>query len=345
MNKISEVRQALGENSNSLSILSTSDNINKWSFYKPIQYRKATALTDEEINSKNCGFYNFVFDTPFDLIHNIGEVWKYEKPSSYFRLSDFKYYNHNAERWYILEELNSNNNYFRLDLNTDISLFTSFTELKNQDLDFGFLISTTLDNTTTSGYYYKQCNTLDLDGEKYHLDASTLPIGTYQVIPVLKSADSRYNNDSLTPINRNSDFVGDWYAFPSQPISIQVAYIPPITEKLQLSVANSYYALGVDQTGEFIENIEFDLQVSLESGNLYYSIELWFKNAYDGTSVKDIKVGEVSGDIAGGSVNTHRIEYSDRIHYLAGDYDEKFPLTAKITVNGKIEERTITILK
>ena len=344
MNKISEVRQALGENSNSLSILSTSNNVNKWSFHKPIQFNKTTALTDEEINSKNCGFYNFVFNTPFDLIHNIGEVWKYEKPSSYFRLSDFKYYDHNAERWYILEELNNNNNYFRLDLSTDISLFTSFQELKNQDLDFGFLISTTLDNTTTSGYYYKQCNILDLDG-KYHLDASNLPIGTYQVIPVLKSADSRYNNDSLTPINRNSDFVGDWYAFPSQPLSIQVAYIPPITEKLQLSVANSYYALGVDQTGEFIENIEFDLQVSLESGNLYYSIELWFKNAYDGTSVKDIKVGEVSGDIAGGSVNTHAIKYIDRIHYLAGDYDVKFPLTAKITVNGKIEERTITIWK
>lgn len=344
MNKISEVRQALGENSNSLSILSTSNNVNKWSFHKPIQFNKTTALTNEEINSKNCGFYNFVFNTPFDLIHNIGEVWKYEKPSSYFRLSDFKYYDHNAERWYILEELNNNNNYFRLDLSTDISLFTSFQELKNQDLDFGFLISTTLDNTTVSGYYYKQCNTLDLDG-KYHLDASNLPIGTYQVIPVLKQADSRYNNDSLTPINRNSDFVGDWYAFPSQPLSIQVAYIPPITEKLQLSVANSYYALGVDQTGEFIENIEFDLQVSLESGNLYYNIELWFKNAYDGTSVKDIKVGEVSGDIAGGSVNTHNIKYSDRIHYLAGDYDVKFPLTAKITVNGKIEERTITIWK
>lgn len=343
MNKISEVRQALGENSNSLSILSTSDNVNKWSFHKPIQYRKATALTNEEINSKNCGFYNFVFNTPFDLIHNIREVWKYEKPSSYFRLSDFRNYNHNAERWYILEGFN-NNNFIRIDLSTDISLFTSFQELKNQDLDFGFLISTKLDNTTTSGYYYKQCNIQDLDGH-YHLDASTLPIGTYQVIPVLKSADSRYNNDTLTPINRNSDFVGNWYAFPSQPLSIQVAYIPPITEKLQLSVANSYYALGVDQTGEFIENIEFDLQVSLESGNLYYSIELWFKNAYDGTSVKDIKVGEVSGDIAGGSVNTHNIKYSDRIHYLAGDYDVKFPLTAKITVNGKIEERTITIWK
>lgn len=338
MNKISEVRQALGENSNSLSILSTSNNVNKWSFHKPIQFNKTTALTDEEINSKNCGFYNFVFNTPFDLIHNIGEVWKYEKPSSYFRLSDFKYYDHNAERWYILEGFN-NNNFIRIDLSTDISLFTSFQELKNQDLDFGFLISTTLDNTTTYGYYYKQCNIQDLDGH-YHLDASNLPIGTYQVIPVLKSADSRYNNDSLTPINRNSDFVGDWYAFPSQPISIQV--VPPITEKLQLSVANSYYALGVDQTGEFIENIEFDLQVSLESGNLYYSIELWFKNAYDGTSVKDIKVGEVSG---GGSVNTHNIKYRDRIHYLAGDYDVKFPLTAKITVNGKIEERTITIWK
>ena len=120
MNKISEVRQALGENSNSLSILSTSNNVNKWSFHKPIQYRKATALTDEEINSKNCGFYNFVFNTPFDLIHNVGEVWKYEKPSSYFRLSDFRNYNHNAERWYILEELNNNDNYFRLDLSTDI---------------------------------------------------------------------------------------------------------------------------------------------------------------------------------------------------------------------------------
>ena len=140
MNKISEVRQALGENSNSLSILSTSDHVNKWSFHKPIQFNKTTALTDEEINSKNCGFYNFVFNTPFDLIHNIGEVWKYEKPSSYFRLSDFRYYNHNAERWYILEELNNNDNYFRLDLSTDISLFTGFQELKNQDLDFGFLI-------------------------------------------------------------------------------------------------------------------------------------------------------------------------------------------------------------
>lgn len=343
MNKISEVRQALGENSNSLSILSTSNNVNKWSFHKPIQFNKSTELTNEEINSKNCGFYNFVFNTPFDLIHNIGEVWKYEKPSSYFRLSDFKYYDHNAERWYILEGFN-NDNFIRIDLSTDISLFTSFQELKNQDLDFGFLISTKLDNTTTSGYYYKQCNIQDLDGH-YHLDASTLPIGTYQVIPVLKSADSRYNNDSLTPINRNSDFVGDWYAFPSQPLSIQVAYIPPITEKLQLSVSNSYYALGVDQTGEFIENMEFDLQVSLESGNLYYSIELWFKNAYDGTSVKDIKIGEVSSNIVGGSVNTHNIKYIDRIHYLAGDYDVKLPLTAKITVNGKVEERTITILK
>ena len=89
---LSEVKAALSETSNNLSQLCTSDNINKWSRWKPIRSSVAT-MTLDEIKAQHCGLQ------PVSLGSSPTE-WTYLKPtggaSSPYRLGDFRNYDHDA---------------------------------------------------------------------------------------------------------------------------------------------------------------------------------------------------------------------------------------------------------
>lgn len=85
------VGQTLGSGSRDVGTLCTHPNINKWSKWKPVRSNKVAGLTESDIISANAG-----------LDRNVQtQVIAYRKPrggaqSEFYRLGDFRNYNHNA---------------------------------------------------------------------------------------------------------------------------------------------------------------------------------------------------------------------------------------------------------
>lgn len=104
---ITQVKNILGESSNVLSTLCKSSKINMWSKWKPINYTGGS-LTNTIIENNRCGLNiihsssigglidaidaavgNQPFDDDFSAI-------TYNRPTSNYRLGDFRNYNHSA---------------------------------------------------------------------------------------------------------------------------------------------------------------------------------------------------------------------------------------------------------
>jgi len=95
----SMVAKAIGEGSNDVGTLCKSTKINKWSKWKPIQSSKVTGLTLTDLQNANYGISKHTQTfTPSEVI---SYNFSYEKPrggsnNEFFRLGDFRGYNHNA---------------------------------------------------------------------------------------------------------------------------------------------------------------------------------------------------------------------------------------------------------
>jgi len=95
----SAVASAIGEASNDVGALCTSNKINKWSKWKPIRYNKLTGIVEQDLQDVNYGISKHTQTfTPSEVI---SYNFSYEKPrggsnNEFFRLGDFRGYNHNA---------------------------------------------------------------------------------------------------------------------------------------------------------------------------------------------------------------------------------------------------------
>lgn len=101
---VSDVKQCLSENTYNVGKLCTSNNINKWAKYKPVRYNKTSGITDQERY-----YVNYGLDPGSAYSLDISEIatkaeagtsWDYLKPRSgqdWFRLGDFRGYNHKAQ--------------------------------------------------------------------------------------------------------------------------------------------------------------------------------------------------------------------------------------------------------
>jgi hypothetical protein len=85
------VSNTIGVGSNDDGTLCTSNKINKWSRYKPINYEAPTI--DDTIRNTNTGFYRSdVLEGGYTIKKN-----EYVIPNTVYRLGDFRGYNHNAQ--------------------------------------------------------------------------------------------------------------------------------------------------------------------------------------------------------------------------------------------------------
>ncbi|MGN0309532.1 MAG: hypothetical protein ACI4C3_02935 [Bacteroides sp.] len=102
---IEDVASCLGVGSYDLGTLCTSSRINKWARWKPVPYSKVAEMTEKELMSVNYGLvpqkntkllevltgaktFNSTGYTFNDLL-SANTEWTYNKPSSYYRLTDF----------------------------------------------------------------------------------------------------------------------------------------------------------------------------------------------------------------------------------------------------------------
>lgn len=95
--EVADIANVLGVGTYKISTLCTSDNINKFSKVKPIDYPSITELTDDQRYKYCYGLTNF--SVSYVLLPTA--VWGYTKPkggeSSPYRFSDFKGYYHKAK--------------------------------------------------------------------------------------------------------------------------------------------------------------------------------------------------------------------------------------------------------
>jgi hypothetical protein len=99
---IAEVAEVLGESTRDLGRLCVSERINKFSRSKPINVTTYRAITDAERIKANNGLVIPKYGSLASLREAVlsGSVaWDYNRPSKYYRLTDFAGYNHSAEDW------------------------------------------------------------------------------------------------------------------------------------------------------------------------------------------------------------------------------------------------------
>lgn len=106
------VGQTLGSSSRDVGTLCTHPNINKWSKWKPVRFNKVSGLTLANLQSVNFGFL-----IPTDSNNDytiLLEPWEYLKPrggaqNEFYRLGDFRNYNHNSVRLITVPEMRTLN--------------------------------------------------------------------------------------------------------------------------------------------------------------------------------------------------------------------------------------------
>lgn len=98
---VSIVKTTLGTGENNIGALCQHNNINMWSLWKPLKADLET-LTEADVIGLHSGLDVQLFQSPISLaryLYNFNNWdWHYIRPTSRFRLGDFRNYNHNARK-------------------------------------------------------------------------------------------------------------------------------------------------------------------------------------------------------------------------------------------------------
>ena len=343
---ISMVRNALGEHTNDLGSLCTSNKINKYSFYKPITSNKLI-LTDVDFYATNDGFsaqsYNNAIDCWNACVN--GNTWVYNPVDPPYRLGDWRNYEHNAGPWLTFSFMDTSQarrgesrpieNSGTMDLQQIYNNFQFFNAIANQSGDnycLGLLLNDKWTGNDMSVYFYRICSILDYDSERLPF---TVPSDlnaydkTYKFVPVISSymqtSDGYCSYHSLN----NPDTVSSWwYPFPSNVFQLYLKnenWTP--TPAFTFSVDIPWVMF--DYTFPEITNLEGELDFSISEAKTYpitVSAEIKYNN-----SASPVTVYNGGGTIAAGSSTlTNRWSYKNTITVAA---DLKDDSQLSLTVN------------
>lgn len=243
-----DIQLALGTSANDIGQLCQSEFINRWSFKKPVRKNKWFEMTEDDFFSVDDGFvipsYNSARDCAADVFNGNAD-WEYQRPrglsyNEQFRTLDFNGYDHNAAPWFTLGftgttdiELGETIHFtLEKDLYWLVRNFSKWSFVINSSgvpisgkLDVGFLLKSSYNEI----YYYKICDWIDFtDYDKmlnivFPADESEgIPVGTYQVVPVL-TTDTRHKSKAFyfPPTTETTTYT--WYSIPSDPITVKLS--------------------------------------------------------------------------------------------------------------------------
>jgi len=101
---VAMVRDELGASTNDVGRLCIHPNVNKWSKWKPVRHHKVTPLTEEDLQSVNCGLLAYSPTADYTLLTPSPLMWFYNKPRGDtvspiepYRLEDFRNYNNEGQ--------------------------------------------------------------------------------------------------------------------------------------------------------------------------------------------------------------------------------------------------------
>lgn len=183
------VKNALQETTNNITKLCTSNKVNKWSFWKPIESNNS--ISESILINANDGFSNLEdmkCNTLLGLQNKCisgDNEWLYQPPKTAFRLGDFRSYSHSTTSWFnwVMKDSPSITNAVELYWNGDnmLSKLAQFPIIKNNYDGFGFILY--FNNSAYSTKYY-HIGTFENSGKYYLLNYSNLlDDNTYLILP------------------------------------------------------------------------------------------------------------------------------------------------------------------
>ena len=216
------VANTIGEGSNDVGTLCTSNKINAWSKWKPVSYQTLGSLTLDQLKETNYGLTT----TPVTNPDNLTE-WLYTQPSggssSPYRLGDFRNYNHAAT-----------------------AVFSPVPDIDANKLD---------SDTCRIDFMYNIGGSSDLIGLS---DFINLPIGALYLAVLLNDGTNTYIKTSSTDINNGASYIefpittGYFQNFIGKLNAKFVLCSLPFTSLTPLSSAtgNTYYPFLVGNVSE-----------------------------------------------------------------------------------------------
>lgn len=279
------VKNTLGEATHNVGKLCTSPSINKWSFFKPVEYYTGgNGIEEEHLYACNDGFNlsNVESHSCTDVLNKYynNEVWQYEAPTTTFRLGDFRQYDHYAQPFINFNErtgIDLNNVPLSRTLQFDFQGTRNLQWLINfnaypatSSLELGMLIYTNA--TAGTMYYYKFLDMLDYD-EHTHFECSLIGQGTYYMMPVFRFITSTPMN-TLTTVS-DKDNIYTYYSLPVEPLRITINGTTPIpTSDIEIDLNNidynvqlytvSVYLLTVDMYNNSISDIDVSYTLTFQ---------------------------------------------------------------------------------
>ena len=208
-----------------------SANVNKWSFYKPINSSKIRQLTDEDIYAANDGFNLYSLNNPSRLVYelqnpNTYNLWEYEDRVAPFRLADFEGYYHTGGMDFSLSWVNSSSGQvgdsLRLSYNFDllqlINNWAYFAPVRTSGMSSGDIWLLIYEQGTTFQvntplWAYKVMAIIDYDDRINFVIPSELSQGTYE-LRLAFSTGTNITSGTCVRYNENNTLYADWYAMP-----------------------------------------------------------------------------------------------------------------------------------
>ena len=367
MTSLKNIRNILTEITWSLGLLCKSNNINKWSFRKPVNSDKLTKLTDSELYNIDDGFNLYTFNTPqamlYELQHeNVSHIWEYTERTEPYRLGDFEGYNNNASRLcdFTIENNNSGGAGTTIKFHCsdilDIINHWKYFEGVRSYVDFVFLIykyGTEYNADGSQGVYVYKINSIadyDEDGKFSLVIPEILPQTQYEIRLCCSTATSSLDNKECILVNNNSTISGVWYA------------LPPHTKNV-ISVTDSGAGGGASSTDFFnyvdisfprasydydnniISNLSFSNYVIINACK--YDINYYAEYYYDNVVGGSIKLGSAHRTLSEADMpyTTININYNNNINTITdAKLDEGISIRTEIyiTINGSTQHKSIT---
>ena len=335
---ISAVRTALGETTNDLGKLCTSNRINTFSFWRPVSSNKVTMNNDNDFYAIDDGFNINAYGSPMSLWNAIvnEQDWIYQRPegtaASRYRLGDYRFYNSEAPAWFDWNftvttsagkgEHRSIENSGSQNLAWIYGNFNKFSWVNRNGQDnavLGLLMNTAWTGQEYSVYFYRLCSTLDYDSERLNIvipsDLNTYNC-MYKFVPVLTNYMQGNDGDCMYFTENNwvggsqwyplrSNLFGlylkneEWHPDPAFTLTVDIPWCSYNYQNLQIS----------DLEGQFTWTIS-----EAKTYNISVSAEIKYTNASS-----PVTVANVGGTISAGSTTlTQSWSYKNTI-YVAAD--------------------------
>lgn len=346
---ISTVRNTIGQNTNDLGSLCTSNKIQANSFWKPVTSPVLT-MTEAELFRVNDGFTVQSYSNPISLWNAIvnGQVWRYDPTQNQapYRLGDYRTYDHNAGPWFEWNFMDNSQacynesrpieNSGSKDLQWLWGNFQAFNWLNPSGQDnacLGLLMSPNRTGSSESVYFYRICSTLDYDSERL---AFTVPDSlnsydqTYYFTPVLSTVMNTANGSVTYYTEANPPQVtGQWWPLKGNVFNLYLKnqeYIPPIPFTISLNIDS----INFDYLNYEISNLEGDITVTL-SKSVTYPVNFGTTIYYD-NSPSPVACGNIGGTFAAG-------ETSKTLHF---NHKDSFVISADLKEEDQLSFRCET---